>query len=327
MGVLTPILSVVLYTPGCFFFYPWKPFLQVFAGDTYETAYRHFRRDHSDATNLCLHLVALVWQLLGNFGMLAALDGMLRRLPTFAQTSDDAWVETFPPYGRPLSTFTASMWILTLFLSPAPSAVTISSICGITSAFYVAPHLRPRELEMGMLGAFFVILILSGLVCERKTIKGAEAPSLVRDLLHAIKMFGLAAAMRLAGTPWGGTLSGSEGPYLTGLVALMVLLGALPKPTVPCVIGGMLFTRLLAELSGQADWGWLIFYGQAFVAQLSQGVAHDVSKQKATLLSHEDDSTKGRTVKLAFEISHCTYFPNLLLQSVFESVAKSTKST
>ena len=32
----------------------------------------------------------------------------------------------------------------------------------------------------------------------------------------------------------------------------------------------------------------LLFFGAAFVAQASQGLAHDFSRQKATLLSHED---------------------------------------
>jgi hypothetical protein len=54
-------------------------------------------------------------------------------------------------------------------------------------------------------------------------------------------------------------------------------------------------------------------------AQLAQGIAHDVSMQKATLLSHQD-SMADRRVRLAFEWSHVVYFPNLLFQSCHESL-------
>ena len=70
--------SCLLYAPGAFFFYPWKPLMQLLVGDTYATGYKYFRRDHSKPTNIVLHGVALVWQLLGNFGFLAVADASLR---------------------------------------------------------------------------------------------------------------------------------------------------------------------------------------------------------------------------------------------------------
>ena len=36
-----------LYAPGAFFFYPHKILFLYLVGDTYETGYKHFRRDHS----------------------------------------------------------------------------------------------------------------------------------------------------------------------------------------------------------------------------------------------------------------------------------------
>ena len=65
-----------------------------------------------------------------------------------------------------------------------------------------------------------------------------------------------------------------------------------------------------AELTAQDA---LLFYGCAFTAQASQGLAHDVSRQAATLLSHEE-CTDGhcRATKLGFEWAHVVYFPNLL---------------
>ena len=103
------------------------------------------------------------------------------------------------------------------------------------------------------------------------------------------------------------------------LVAL-ALLASLPKPTVPAVLGGGLVVRAAAELTAQDA---LLFYGCAFTAQASQGLAHDVSRQAATLLSHEE-CTDGhcRATKLGFEWAHVVYFPNLLTQAIREAWVK-----
>ena len=144
----------------------------------------------------------------------------------------------------------------------------------------------------------------------------------LKDLLHCAKMFGLALLMRLGAAPWAGQLVGSEAQANVAVLIVMAILGALPKPTKPCVVGGMLLARALGELTSQDA---LIFYGNAFVAQLSQGVAHDVSLQPATLLSHEEDEGHGRAIKLAFEWSHVAYFPNLLFHSVHDSIVGTGK--
>ena len=105
-----------------------------------------------------------------------------------------------------------------------------------------------------------------------------------------------------------------------GLAVLMALLASLPKPTVPAVLGGGLVVRAAAELTAQDA---LLFYGCAFTAQASQGLAHDVSRQAATLLSHEE-CTDGhcRATKLGFEWAHVVYFPNLLTQAIREAWVK-----
>ena len=97
-------------------------------------------------------------------------------------------------------------------------------------------------------------------------------------------------------------------------MSIMATLAMLPKPVIPCVFGGMLLTRVLGELTQQ---DMLLFFGAAFVAQLSQGISHSVTKQEATLLQHE--SSSARLEKMAFEWSHVVYFPNLLLHSCFQS--------
>ena len=102
-----------------------------------------------------------------------------------------------------------------------------------------------------------------------------------------------------------------------GLLTLMGVLSMLPKPTVPCVLGGVVAVRIAGELTAQDT---LLFWGAAFVAQLSQGIAHKVTKQQATLLSHEESTAHGRRAKLAFEVSHVCFFPCLLLHACYEDL-------
>jgi len=47
-----------------------------------------------------------------------------------------------------------------------------------------------------------------------------------------------------------------------------------------------------------------------------QGVSHSVSGEQATLLKLEEEEDEGK--KLAYEYSHVVYFPNLLLQTIYE---------
>ena len=303
MATLTA--SILLYAPGCFFFFPWKPLGQAAFGDSYATAYKFFRRDHSLGTNVTLHVISLTWQLLGNFGLLAALDQRLGLVTTGL---------------HPLSVATACTWAGTLLLSPAPVLLSLLSSIMIALACAVAPILSPRELEAGMMCTFVATMVVALLAFDRKPLA-----SIPRGLAFAAKNFGVALVPLLIASKWRGALAGdgAQSAIATVLV-LMVALSALPKPTVPVVVGGMLVARTVGVL---LDEPILLFYGAAFVAQASQGVAHDVSKQKATLLSHQE-SDEGHMERLGFEWAHCCYFPNLLLQSVHQSVTgrKSTGS-
>ena len=115
----TALSSVFLYGPGAFYFYPWKPVFQLLSGDGYQVGYKFFRHDHSDATNLCLHCVSLVWQLLGNFTFLGAFDKYLASRIGF---------------DRPVSFLTAVLWIATLGLTNAPwqtKLLSSSTIAGM----------------------------------------------------------------------------------------------------------------------------------------------------------------------------------------------------
>lgn len=309
----TALSSSILYAPGVFFCYPWKPLLLLVEGDPYESGYRFFRRDHSDATNLALHFVALGWQLLGNFGVLAALD--------------EAALRAYPALGvvpRPISAVTGALWALQLLASPAPLVCSVLSTACIGAAYVGAQHVTARELELGAMGTFVGVLLLASLLLARKV--NAKAPLLgtAKDVARALAWFGLATAVTQAAGTRAGAYAAEARQANAALALLMCVLGALPKPTVPAVLGGIFVVRAVGVLTSQEP---LLFLGAAFAAQVSQGVAHDVSRQQATLLSHEKDASHGRATKLQFEWSHAVYFPNLLLHSAYDSITSSTASS
>lgn len=68
---------------------------------------------------------------------------------------------------------------------------------------------------------------------------------------------------------------------------------------------------LLALLTGQP---WLFFYAGGFLASTAQGVSHYYSHELATLPTLRDVNLG------AAELSHATFFPNLLLNSVYETL-------
>lgn len=68
---------------------------------------------------------------------------------------------------------------------------------------------------------------------------------------------------------------------------------------------------LLALLTGQP---WLLFYAGGFLASTAQGVSHYYSYELATLPTLRDVNLG------AAELSHATFFPNLLLNSIYETL-------
>merc|ERR1712086_156771 len=310
MLIVTLLSSVLLYAPGAFFFYPWKPLMQWAVGDTYAVGYKFFRRDHNDPTNICLHFVALGWQLLGNFGFLAAIDALLlQQFPSAAQVTV-----------RPFSQGTAFAWSLTLLMSPAPVICSVLSVLAISCAYTAAPFLCPRTLEMAAISTFMTTLVLASVLLKRK---GNRTTGFFNDIVHGLTRFGFALLVRLSVTPWYGVWA-AEANHVNGVLALvMIMMGLLPKPVVPSVLAGAIFVRIAGELTAQDP---LLYYGAAFVAQASQGVAHNVTRQQATLLSHEA-SNESREEKMAFEWSHVVYFPNLLLHSAYDSCTASGSAT
>ena len=169
----------------------------------------------------------------------------------------------------------------------------------------------PRHLEVGAILAFVAMLALASAVFDRPRSAG-----FVADFGTATGRFAVVLGIRVFAELWHGAWAAEAQIANAGLLAVMLSIGLLPKPVIPMVGAGVVLVRTVAALTSQDA---LLFYGAAFVAQLSQGVAHDVTWQKATLLSHED-SKHDRATSLAFEWSHVVYFPNLLMHSAHQSL-------
>lgn len=299
--------SCLLYAPGAFFFYPWKPVAQYLLGDRYDTGLRFFCRDHSDPTSLALHLVALVLQLAGNFGLLATVDATL--------WPDRLSLGGYPLPERPLSYVTAVAWVGTLLVSPAPLETSLLSAGFVAAAFVSAPHLSPHFLELGVMAIFIATLLLASLVFERKVHAGRRFAGALGDAAYSCAyLAGYVAAPRLAARQWRGAWASEALPVNLFLLLLALAAAALPKPVKPVAVAGLLAARTAGELTAQDA---LVFYGCAFVGMLMQKLAHDVSRQEATLLAHErDEHQNGRAKQLSFEWAHAVYFPNLLVHAV-----------
>lgn len=304
-SIITAFVSSLIYAPGAFYFYPWKPLVQFVFGDPYPVGFKFFRRDHSDPTNVALHFVGLVWQVLGNFGLLGALDAQ-----AFGTTSSLGRL-------RPLSFLSATLWTGVLLLSPAPWPVSVLSAVIIFGAFEVSAVLGPHELEVGCAAAFVAVLLAT------YSLRGKRVAHLLSGLALTSSYFGLAFGASAAASRWRGTFAGEgyDRKLNAALVVLMLLIGMLPKPMIPATVAGVLLVRIVGELTHQDI---LLYWGIAFLAQLSQGVSHKVTRQEATLLNHEKDDSHTRRAKLAFEISHVCYFPNLLLHVCYEQLVSGT---
>ena len=244
--------------------------------------------------SLLLHIIALVWQLVGNFGVLNEIDSMM------AGTN------------RTFSFVSALLWIAILTFSPAPKIVSLCSVVSIVAAFYIAPYIKPRDLEMSMMLVFSLVLVLATMMSPSKT--------RMKDLIRGVGYFAFAVSVRIAAASSNVSMDMLRSPEIV-LVCILCAVSMLPKPVKPIVVTGLILIRVLGELT---ESNLCLYLGAAFCAQLAQGIAHDFTKQKATLMMNEDSGVT-RSKRLAFDWSHCVYFPNLLFQSCYQSLRLSRK--
>ena len=161
-------LQVVLFGMPPFYCFPWKPLLNIAAGDRYEVAYDHFVVHHRTVVNVALHLVCMAAQLSGNFGLLAIVDAELTS--ALGMTGS-----------RPCSAATAVMWVAHLAWSPAPLVYTACSAACIGAAYWAAPLLPPGErLALLLQCLFFAAIALALLLRSRSRVPGTALDGKVR---------------------------------------------------------------------------------------------------------------------------------------------------
>lgn len=291
--------QALLFVPGAFYGYPWKPLVNLVGGSSYDHGYAHFRQQHRCSLNLALHIVALCYGLLANFCLLDVIDGFLPQIP------HTAWLRWF-------SLLTALTWSVCLLCTPAPMVCSALSVASVAAAYLLAPCLVRGD--PGLLpGAYvepcsygFGFLLVLGAACSRTEKRPGAAAFLSFGSLAVA--FGCTTALWAGGPFPHANLELALTLASSGLLLLMALL--LQRPAVPVIVGGFLLGRLAAVLTGSA---WLFWFSCAGSANIIQGLAHAASKEEATLLKLESVHP-GSAVN--YEWAHVVFFPNLLLHAI-----------
>lgn len=302
------ISQTLLYFFGPFFCYPWKPIINAITGESYETSYRYFRRDHSDATNLALHSICLVFQLLGNFILLDTIDGHL---------CSTTWAHCMAySFTRPISLLSVLAWSATVVTAPSPPVVTALSLASLWAAYTTAPLVPGRLLEAVVVISFSVTLVAGLLfLSPPKGKPSAKRFSVVKGFVTALGWLSWLAVWWTVERHYGGSFAAHSTEINLALVVVMLAVSAGPKvPEGPAIIGGLL-CRLVAALTGQP----LIFlWGTAFTAPLLQGTSHRATGEVATLINHNRPDAI-RELKVKAEWAHVTFFPSLAFHSIYDS--------
>ncbi|OQR89373.1 hypothetical protein ACHHYP_06317 [Achlya hypogyna] len=286
------LYQLVLFGSPQFYSFPWKPLLNAAIGDSYSVARAHFTPHHATRANLALHFLCMVVQLTGNFCLLALLDATL---------SD----------GRPLSLATALLWSLHLLLgaTTVPVSCNMSAVASILIAYATAPTLLevPTVLTLVPVVAFCVVALAYGFLSSGTLTAAAAAQATgLLVFLHGF-WWCLDAVERSVEDVYGWNVL-----FFTVLVALALL----KNPAVPTVVFGSVIGRSVAVWTRQP---LLFYYCYGYFGALMQGIAHRITKEQATLLALEQETSND---KVRYEFAHVTYFPTLVFESIFEAIQR-----
>jgi hypothetical protein len=282
-SLLLALGRMLIWTPGTFFCFPWKPVVSYACGASYQRAFSHFRRDHADPTNLLIHLLCLVIQICGNFGLLAVLDSK-----TGFATGWLAWL-------------TACLWIATFCVVPAPATVRVitcmATLGGFATRHALATHWRllvPFMVAMQGPCAWYA----------------AKAPYQLRGgvpLAFASAVGALSAGAYALALPPPGVLSAHAAQCNAAFLLLCAALSQVRvqnEPLCETVCGALGWAVAVAT-----DDPTMLLLTASYVGGSLQGVAHEYTGEKATL---------GQLSSLTDEMAHTTYFPALLVHACCE---------
>lgn len=301
------VVQTVMYAFGPFFGYPWKPPMNALAGGDYLGSYKHFRAQHMDGTNLFLHCLCLCWQLSSNYALLDALDESLVGASSDSgpkSSSSDSSTRRKQP--RLLSLATSIIWSIHLLRTrPTPLSVKLASVVSIflahnLSADFWERHWRKIMFFQGFIEAASINMLI------------LKQPSPVS--IPSVTFFSLRTALWALLSRYEGVLA----KYSKQTVALLLLFitatasskkDALAKTVTPLSLFGWIFALLTGEKS-------IYLWSCGATASIAQGLAHAIAGEAGTLVVLQEDQLD----QTRYELSHVTYFPNLLFQSVHAHV-------
>jgi len=290
----------------------------MFIGSSYGTAYHHFIADHSTPLNLKLHLICLVIQLLANFALLSELDNKLNKWLSKGSKSKAI------PTGW-LSGGTAMTWSIYLisisFLeekfdnyTEVPFAVRLGACACIFVAWQVAPFLRSSW--VGLVGLESVV---TALAIETVVLK--KAPFGITFFIALSAHLAIWHMITKPDASSRGVWKGSTSLVFGVFFSIILLVCTKKDPVAAVVMVGTFGSWPLALLCDEPA---LAFYGLGYLATASQGIAHAVSGEPATLLRLNEaagmstdaaSAAAMQAAKVAYEWGHVTNFPNLLLHA------------
>jgi len=328
-------LRALQYTIPPFFANPIKPWVNSFDGSAYERAYEHFRRDHNQADNLFYHMLCLVYQVGSNYGFLASLDEELDNLEEENDEEEPKVVSTDPidrafeehyalahakekaakasAASKTLTALTTAAWAASLLSAPAPLSVKAASLATIAVFHQLRHRIRDNWIQLLTAQGLVEALIIQVLF-RRGPITRLLNPSILVTTLLRFALQALCVRFQgaLRGYRWPVNMLVIVGMMYraTGTQKEIFGLGQAGPPVIgdrsPFSLGPLLW--MPAVLTNQK---WLFFFSSGFIATLNQGVAHALSGELATL---------PQLTNIKDDLAHTTYFPNLLLQSVCQSL-------
>jgi len=297
------LTKAILYGGAPFFCWPYKPLLNAIEGKQYARAYAHFRRDHQDPLNLFYHCLCLVFQLAFNYSLLSEVGrGLSRRL-----RGDDKHAHLLP-----LVTTAAWSWTL-LRTKEAPFIVRCGSVGALALAYMLRDKIREYKDMVPFATGMLEMMALQVFVIEKaKNTSGVgRKPMNMKQLVLLI--LGRWSLQALLDSKAGGSLSGQRGRSIvnTLLAAWMSQVAQDPFGS-PSPVKTPFFLGIVGWILGiLTKQQWLLYYSGGYLASMSQGVAHHYAGEEGTLT---------QLVDVGDELAHTTFFPNLLLHSVYQSL-------